>query len=180
MTSEPLGPVRKQVGAMTKEERQRSALWALKHVRKHRRDEEAFEGAVRAGQEKYGAFAPYPATQTPRGKWRRKPNGDTLNFGLQLPRVAGVGEVRRDQRLEALNRLAQHVTGENPITEFDELDAHCRLLMQVPRAHAVAFHRHMVNAFREWVSYAPCGRGTVGSSRKAYLKALQFLEVLRP
>ena len=181
MDGEVVQPVMgKRPDLQTKEERRRAALWALSKVDRSARDEERFEQVVRRGQERYGAFAPYPTDYTPKGKWRRKRGGEILNWGLTLPRVAGVGEVTRDQRLEALNRLAQHVTGENPITEFAELDAHCRLMMQVPRAHAVAFHRHFCQAFREWVSYAPCGRGTVGSARKAYLKALQFLEVLKP
>lgn len=133
---------------------------------------EEIEETAKRGRERYGPFAPYPVKMSPRDvKFKTRD---------ELPRIAGVGDVDREQRLEALRRLSLHVTGEEPITEFAELDAVSRVLMQVPRAHAVAFHKAICDRFAEWITYVPCGRGTLGAQRKAYMKSLQFLRVMRP
>jgi len=134
--------------------------------------QEELERCAREGEAKYGPFAPYPCRMSPKdGKFRKVEN---------LPRIAGVGEVDRQERLEALNRLALHCSGEEPILEFGELDRCARVLLQIPRAHAVVFHRNIVEALDNWIKYMPCGRGTVGAQRKAYMKARQFISVLKP
>jgi hypothetical protein len=98
----------------------------------------------------------------------------------ELPRVMGVGEVDRAERLEAIRRLGLHVCGEEKIETLEDMDGLVRLMMATPKAHALEYHRKVVEVFREWVGYMPSGRGTMGAQRKAYMKALEFLEALRP
>lgn len=147
--------------------------------------QEETEAFVEKGQQVYGPFAPYPLKLSPGrsqrrdgSKWKNKPG--FVNLPRQLPRVRGVGEVSREERERALLRVSKHVWGEERIGTLEEMDHCLRLVMAIPRSHAIAYHKRMCDEFARWITYCPTGRGTVGAARKAYHKALQFMRVMTP